>query len=295
MCIVLKHRHFVLGMRSSRRIGHGLAYLSICTFLFVLLLPLYWMAIGSFKSQAQSETLWPIQWIPNPLVPGNYVEGWKAGPWLHYLANTMTWAMGTTIGLLISISLTGYAFARMKFRGHEALFFLNLLLMLLPSQVTMIPVFMINSRLGWVGTWKPVIVPCFLAAAPQYVFLMRQFFRTIPTELSEAARIDGCGELGILCRIILPLSKPAMAVMVMGNISWAWSDFMTSVIYFRDPAHQTLVLGMQSFIINTTHQQIVRWGPLMAMSVVWAMPMMVLFYFSQRYFTQTFTLSGITG
>lgn len=284
-----------LGMRTTRRLGNLVAYVCILGFLALVLLPLFWTASTSLKTPDQVRSTVPIRWIPTPLYPENYRVGWAAQPWLKYLGNTLRWAVGTSIGLLISVTLPAYAFARMKFRGREALMFLNIILMLLPYQVTMIPVFMLNSKLGWVGSWNPVMVPCFLAAAPHLVFMLRQFFRTIPMELSEAARIDGCNELSIIWHIILPLTKPALAIIVVGNFQWAWSDLLTSLIYFRDPAHMTLVLGMQTFIDETTHGTTVLWGPLMAMSVVWALPMVVLFYFSQRYFVKTFTLVGITG
>ena len=295
MSSIVTRRRLRLGMSASRRLGQGAAYVLIAGFLVFSLMPLAWMVSTSLKTPEQVVVTVPIQWIPKPLYPQNYAKGWLAQPWLQYLSNTLQWAGGTTIGLLISVTLAAYAFARMRFPGREGLMFFNIVLMLLPGQVTMIPVFLLNSRLGFVGTWKPVLVPCFLAAAPQLVFMMRQFFRTIPMELSEAARIDGCSEIGIIWHVILPLTRPALAVLVMGNVMWAWSDLLTSLIYFRDKAHMTLVLGMQTFIYNTGHGTLVVWGPLMAMAVVWALPMVVLFYLTQRYFTQTFTLAGITG
>jgi multiple sugar transport system permease protein len=262
------------------------------SYLAIALLPLAWMVSVALQTEDQIRISIPVQWIPNPVTWENFQTGWAAQNWPRYYANTLFFALGSSIGLVISSTLAGYAFARLRFPGREALMLLNISLMLLPGQVTMIPRFIMWAKLDLVGTWWPVMIPFFLAGAPFYVFLMRQFLRGIPMELSDAARIDGCNEFGVFWRIIVPLVKPAIAVMVAGHITWAWNDLLLSLIYLKDEQHRQLILALQGFI-EVRGQ--VGWGPLMAMSTAVALPVIVVYFFVQRYFVQTFTLSGLKG
>jgi multiple sugar transport system permease protein len=154
---------------------------------------------------------------------------------------------------------------------------LNISLMLFPYQVTMVPTFVLMSKLHWIGTWLPGVVPFAFAASPWYVFLLRQFFRAIPEELSDAARIDGCGDLGILSRIILPLSKPVLALMVATHVTWCWNELLFPLLYFKDEQHRTLTLAMQNFI---QARGATDWGPMMAMALLIALPMVFVYHSS---------------
>ena len=284
---------FRLGKKASHIISQTLAYIAIAIFLIVALMPTAWMVSTSLQGEDQIRIRVPIQWIPNPATLENYRAGWQYDRnWALYFRNSIFYAVGSSIGLVISCTLAGYAFARMRFPGREALMYINIGLMLLPGQVTMIPRFIMFARMNLVGTWWPVMIPFYLACAPYYVFLMRQFLRAIPMELSDAARIDGCNELGIFWRIIVPLTKPAIAVMVAGHVTWTWNNLLTALIYMKPINMRPIILGLQSFI-GVRGQ--VGWGPLMAMSVLTAIPIVFVYFFLQRYFVQAFMLTGLKG
>lgn len=283
---------FTLGMRASRIIQHANAYLLIAAFLFFALLPVFWMFSNAFKTLEQMRITFPIQWIPNPVTLENFADGWRARDWLLHLRNTLMLAVFVLVPTMASCVLAAYAFARMRFPGSELLMMLNISLMLMPDFVTMVPRFVMMARMGWVGTWLPAIIPSMLALNPAMVFVLRQFFRAIPNELSEAARLDGCNDLGILWRIIIPLSKPILALQIVIVTAWAWNDLLFPLLYLKDKSMQTLTLAMMGFIGSRGDTQ---WGPMMAMSVLVSLPMMALSYYGQRYFTEGFTLTGIKG
>ncbi len=283
---------FVLGMRASRIIQHAIAYILIAVFLAIALMPLAWMFSGAFKTLEQMRITFPIQWIPNPVTLQNFADGWQERNWLLNLRNTLMLAVFVGVPTMTSCTLAAYAFARMRFPGSEFFMLLNISLMLIPDFVTMVPRYVLMARMGWIGTWLPAIVPSMLALNPAMVFVLRQFFRAIPNELSEAARLDGSNELGIYWRVILPLSKPILALQIVLITSWAWNDLLFPLLYLKDKSMQTLTLAMMGFIGIRGDT---RWGQMMAMSVLVSLPMMVLSYYGQRYFTEGFTLSGIKG
>lgn len=283
---------FVLGMRASRIIQHAIAYILIAVFLAIALMPLAWMFSGAFKTLEQMRITFPIQWIPNPVTLQNFADGWQERNWLLHLRNTLMLAVFVGVPTMTSCTLAAYAFARMRFPGSEFFMLLNISLMLIPDFVTMVPRYVLMARMGWIGTWLPAVVPSMLAINPAMVFVLRQFFRAIPNELSEAARLDGSNELGIYWRIILPLSKPILALQIVLITSWAWNDLLFPLLYLKDQSMQTLTLAMMGFIGIRGDT---RWGQMMAMSVLVSLPMMVLSYYGQRYFTEGFTLSGIKG
>ena len=193
-------------------------------------------------------------------------------------------------GTLLSSSIVAYGFARFRAPGLNVLFLLLLSTMMLPRQVTLIPVYLLFSRLGWVDTLKPLIVPAFFANAYD-VFLLRQFFMTIPLEMDEAARIDGAGTFTIFFRILLPLSLPALAAVAIFHFMWAWNDFFDPLIYLQHAEKYTLALGLQFF--NALHAQ--NTHLLMAASVVTVLPCVLLFFFAQRTFIQGIVISGVKG
>jgi multiple sugar transport system permease protein len=196
----------------------------------------------------------------------------------------------TMVGTVFSAALPAYGFSRLKWKGRDTLFLILIMTIMLPAQVTMMPVFLIFRWLGWTGTFLPLVIPPFLGGAFS-IFLLRQFFLTIPQELSDSARIDGCSELGILSRIIVPLAKPAIATVALFAFTNAWMDFLNPLIYLHDENSYTLAIGLQGFLGR--HQN--EWSLLMAAATVITLPMLVLFFFAQRTFIQGIALTGMKG
>lgn len=220
----------------------------------------------------------------------NYPDALAQFPFLRYLANTLILCTLTMIGTVLSAIVPAYGFARLKWKGRDQLFFLLLATLMLPPQVTMLPVFLLFRSLGWTGTQLPLVVPTFFGSA-FYIFLMRQFFMTIPQELSDAARIDGCSEMGILFRILAPISKPAIATVALLSFTSAWMDFNGPLIYLHDERTYTLAVGLLSFLGRHNGE----WGLLMAAATVITLPMLILFFFAQRTYIQGIVATGLKG
>ena len=220
----------------------------------------------------------------------NYTDAFRRIDFFHNLRNTLFICFTYVIGTVLSSSLVAYSFARIPWRGRNVMFVLVLSTMMLPYQVTLIPLFAVYSKLGWVGTFKPLVIPAFFGV-PFYIFLLRQFFLGVPEDLSAAARIDGCNEFGIYWRIILPLSKPALATTALFTFLFEWGDFLYPLVFLQDERQYTLALALQQF--QSQHES--AWGPLMAMSTVITIPIIILFFFTQRTFIQGITLTGLKG
>ena len=253
------------------------------------ILPFLWMVSTSLKPDTQI-FVWPPKWVPNPLQWVNYPRALNYIPFFHYYKNTLVICALSIVGVNLSCTLGAYSFSRIKWIGRDLLFYAYLSTMMLPYQVTMIPLFIVFKRLGWVGTNLPLIVPTFFGSA-FYIFLLRQFFMTIPQELSDSARIDGCTEFGIFWRIILPLARPALATITLFTFLNAYQDFMGPLIYLSEPYQYTISLGLQEF----RTQFGAEWQMLMAASTVAILPIIVLFFLVQRTFIQGITLTGIKG
>ena len=208
-----------------------------------------------------------------------------------FLCNTLLVCLLGVIGSVFSNALIAYGFTRIRWRGRDTLFALTLATMMVPFPVLMVPLYGVFKTLGWIGTLKPLWLPAFFGSAFN-IFLMRQFFRTIPEELSEAARIDGCSEWGIFWRIILPLSRPVLAVVALFHFLWAWNDFMGPLLYLTRKHTFTLALALQNY--QSQHGG-VQWHLLMAASVVVILPIIVLFFFTQKTFIKGIATSGIKG
>jgi len=220
----------------------------------------------------------------------NYVDAFQKMDFFLNLRNTLFICFANVIGVLLSSALVAYSFARIPWKGRDVVFVLVLATMMLPYQVTLIPLFAIYSKLGWVGTFKPLIIPAFFGV-PFYIFLLRQFFMGIPQDMSAAARIDGCTEFGIFWRIILPLSKPALATTGLFMFLFQWGDFLNPLVYLQDDRQYTLAVALQQF--QSMHESL--WGPLMAMSTVITIPIILLFFLTQKTFIQGITLTGLKG
>jgi len=253
--------------------------------LFVLglafMAPFLWLISTSLKTNDQIVQAEPA-WIPRPATLQNYLNAFHTVPLLEYGKNTLIVTLFSVFGALCSNTLVAYGFSRLQWRSREFFFILTLATLMLPFQVTMVPLFIMFSRLHWTNTYLPLIVPCFFGNA-FYIFLLRQFFLGIPRELSEAARMEGASELQILCHIILPLAKPALFTVALFQFLFSWNDFLGPLIYLNDQSKFTLALGlanMQSAI------GLSDFGMIMAAAVVTVAPVIFLFIFAQRYFIE---------
>lgn len=261
--------------------------LIILSVLFIF--PMFWMVSTSLKPSIE-QLRWPPVWIPNPFDWINYPQAMNFEPFFQYILNTLNYGVLSVIGTIISSSLVAYGFARIDFPEKNVLFVLMLATLMLPFQVTMVPLFILFKTLGWVGSFKPLVVPTFFGSAFN-IFLLRQFFMGIPVALSEAAYMDGASEFTIFWRIILPLSKPALATVALFQFIYAWNDFLGPLIYLNDQSLYTVSLGLQTYVSSYGTQ----WGLLMAASTIATLPIVLLFFLTQRTFIQGISLSGIKG
>lgn len=253
------------------------------------LLPFLWLVSGSLKTNPQIFAMPPI-WIPHPLQWKNYPQAFVHISFLLYVRNTLVIGLTALVGSLVSNTLVAYGFARIRWPGRDVIFLVVLATLMLPYAATMVPLFIVFKRIGWIGTYLPLIVPSFFGNA-FFIFMLRQFFLTIPFELSEAALIDGANELGILTRIILPLSRPALGIVALFQFMHAWGDYLGPLIYLRRTEEYTIALGLTLFL-NQYRQE---WALLMAASTMALSPIVLLFFFTQRTFIEGITLTGLKG
>ena len=261
------------------------AALAIGSVFFVA--PFLWMVSSSLKMN-DDIFLFPPRWIPSELHWENYTNALTFIPFFQYLFNTLLVASGNVIGNVLSASLVAYSFSRIAWRGRDACFYIMLGTMLLPPQVTMIPIFVIFRTFRLIDTYAPLILPAFLGT-PFFVFLLRQFFKSIPEALSEAARIDGCSEWQIYSRIVMPLSVTGLVTVIVFSFLWSWVDYLNPLIYIQSPDKFTLSLGLQQF--QSSHA--LEWGMLMAASTLMVLPVIVLFFVTQRVFVGGIMAGGL--
>jgi multiple sugar transport system permease protein len=276
--------------RLTRVLGKSLIYLVLTACSIVFLIPFVWLLLSSVKQESQIFS-WPPQWLPDPFWPQNYAQMFQLVPMLTYIKNTLKVTLLGVTGTVLSSALVGYGFARLRAPGLRILFGLCLATLMLPSQVTMIPVFLIFSKLGWIDTHLPLWVPAWFGGGAWNIFLFRQFFASIPRELEEAAMLDGASWLGIFWRIVLPNSKAVLAVVTVFAIQGFWTDIFNPVIYLNSRENYTLALGVTQMI----GAQVTRFGPLMAASVLMTVPMIALYFFVQRYIAEGVVMSGVKG
>lgn len=269
------------------RIGLGYALATLVAVLF--LLPLFWMISSSLKPNYQVLEF-PPRWLPNPVQWSNYPEALTYVPFGRYALNTLFVAVMVIIGHVLSCTVVAYAFARLRAPGKNILFLVLLATMMLPYPVTMIPVYIGFTTLGWVNTFLPLIVPAFFGS-PFYIFLLRQFFLTLPPELEDAARVDGANTLQIIWHVILPISIPALATVAIFSFQAAWNDFLPPLIYLHDQSKYTISLGLNFF--RSSYD--VRWAYLMAASLVTMLPVIIVFFLAQRQFIKGITVTGLKG
>jgi multiple sugar transport system permease protein len=279
----------------GRRVIVHAALLVICA---LAILPFLWMLSTSLKT-LDATMSYPPRWWPDPIQWQNYADVFR-----HEKANFLLWTRNTLIiavlgvgGTTLSSALVAYGFAKVRFVGRGPLFALMLSTMMLPFPVTMVSLFAMFKWLGdvsgveWIGTFKPLWVPAWFGSAFN-IFLLRQFFMTIPTELSEAARIDGCSDFGIFWRIILPLARPALAVVALFAFMGIWNDFLGPLVYLQRPEQFTLALGLQNFHSKAGGTS---WHLLMAASTLVVLPIILLFFLTQRTFIEGIATTGTKG
>jgi multiple sugar transport system permease protein len=264
------------------------AVLILLSILYVL--PFAWMISTSLKVDGQ-EIAMPPQWIPSPPVWSNYVRAMTASPMLWYLRNTLIIAVTSTVLGLLTASLAGYAFARLRFPGRNILFSLCLATLMLPGIVTLIPEFLLFKYLNWINTFLPLIVPWSLGGHALGVFLFRQYAMTIPYDFDEAARVDGASALRIWWSIIVPLSGPVLATLAILAFIHHWNDFLRPLVFLQDKDLRTLAIGLRLF----RGEFLVQWNLLMAASTLMLLPILALFFAAQRYFVQGIVMSGLKG
>lgn len=253
----------------------------------VFLIPFIWMLLTSVKSM---QDVYSNQVLPTHIFWENYKNAVTQIPFLRMTLNTVVITVLTVIGMVISSTLVAYSMSKIRWRGRTVLFPVIVATMMIPYQVTLIPLYMIWNKLGLIGTIVPLVLPAFFGGA-YYIFLLRQFFRTIPDSLLEAAEIDGAGEFRKFWTIVLPLCKPAIASVCIFTFLATWSDFMGPMLYLSDEESYTLSLGLQAFM----QQHYVEWGTLMAASAIFTIPVIVLFFFAQKYFIEGITVTGVKG
>lgn len=270
-------------------IGFSLIVLSVGLVFF--LFPIYWMVTASLKT-LDEVFLFPPSWWPKELQWQNYREALTFMPFGRYALNTILVTSANVVGTVLSCSLVAFAFARLRAKARDVMFLFVLSTMMLPPQVTMIPVYILFQRLGMVDTYWPLTLPAFFATSPFSIFLLRQFFMTVPKELDEAALIDGCSYFGIWWRVLLPAAKPALLTVALFTFTAHWNDLLGPLIYINSYEKLTLALGLANFraMYGAT-----PWHLLMAASIVVVAPCLLVYGLSQRYFMQGIVITGSKG
>lgn len=272
----------------KRALQRGATHVFLMLVSLTMITPFVWMVLSSFKSDGEMMAI-PMRWLPSIWRTENYVTTFSMAPWGRYLINTLVITGSSVLLQLLVASMAAYAFARLQFRLRNILFVIYLSTMMLPYQVTMVPSFIIIKNLGWIDNHLSLIIPN--AFSVFGVFMLRQFFLSIPTELEEAARIDGCGHLRLYYEIIMKNSKPALATLTLFIFMGVWNEFLRPMLYLNKQELWTMSLGLSKFRGN----YVSMWSNLMCGAVVTVIPVIVVFMFTQRYFIEGIVASGIKG
>jgi multiple sugar transport system permease protein len=271
------------------QLSHVILHLILAAGGVFMLLPFVWMISTSLKAQGDV-FLFPPKWIPSPIMWSNYVQSWTLKPMGLAFFNSIKISLIDTIGTVFTSSMAAFAFAKLQFRGRNVLFFMVLATLLIPVEVTLIPVFILFKRINWIDTHWPLIVPAVLTNA-YGVFLLRQFFMGLPDELGDAATIDGCNPFQIYWFIYLPLSGPALVTLGIFAFMFHWNEFLLPLIYLNSQARFTLPLMLASFQNGYTTE----WALLMAAATTALVPVIIIYLFGQRYFVRGIALTGLKG
>lgn len=278
--------------KRRRLIKNAIAYFFLAIIGITMLIPFLWMLSTSLKEPTavfERYSAWWRNWLPSPVVWSNYIRAWRAVPFGRFYLNSIFVATCVTFGQVITSSFAAYAFARLKFPGRDKIFFGYLATLMIPYAVIMIPVFILLKLIGWIDTYKALTIPAMFSAYG--TFMLRQFFMTLPRELEDAAKIDGCSLFGIFWRIILPLSKPAIATLTTFTFMGNWMSFIWPLLVINRTALKTLPIGLAYF----QSQYTTDWTLLMAASVMATIPVIIVFVFNQRFFIEGIKLTGIKG
>lgn len=283
-------RDVATSRKQSRSILTILTYGALILLSLGYLLPWAWMITTSLKNPSEL-AVWPPVWIPNPIRWDNYLLAFQQAPFLRYALNTLTIALPSVVGAVLSNTLVAYGFACIRWPGRNIVFAFVLATLMLPGFVTFIPLYIIFRKLNWIDTYLPLIVPTFLGNA-FFIFLLRQFFLRLPEELSDAARVDGAAEWTIFWRVILPLAKPALAVVALFQFLGSWNDYFGPLIYLNDQSKYTISLGISNM---QSAYGFSNFAWIMAATCMSVLPIIVLFFFAQRSFIEGIALTGLKG
>jgi multiple sugar transport system permease protein len=265
-------------------------HVGVIAFGFVMLYPLLWMVSSSFKASDEIFTN-VTSLIPRRFTLDNYAQGWAGFggiPFITFFRNSLFYSVVGTLLVVCSSAITAYGFARLRFVGQRFWFTMMLLTLMLPIQVQVIPEYILFTKLGFLNTFWPLLLPR-IGGQAFFIFMIMQFIRGIPRELDEAARIDGCGHWQIFRRVMLPLMGPALGTTAIFTFIWTWSDFFTPLIYLTDPYTYTVPVALRSFLDATTAS---NWGAMFAMSVVTLIPLFLAFLFGQRFLVKGIATTG---
>ncbi len=277
--------------RPARRVGgSAVAYVVLTVIGVTFALPFLWLLSTSLKVQG-TEFAFPPIWIPPVIQWSNYPDALQTVPYLLYFKNTLVITAAATIGTLITASMAAFGFARIRFPGRAFWFMVLLSTLMLPEVVTLVPKYILFSRLHWINTYLPLTVPLWFGGGAFNIFLLRQFFMTIPYDLDEAARMDGGTNFQLYWQIMLPLSKPALTTVTIFSVIYNWNDFLNPLIYLNQPQYFTLALGLEFF--QTEYGT--NWALMMAAATMMIIPIIALFFAAQRYFIEGIQLTGLAG
>jgi multiple sugar transport system permease protein len=279
-----------LGQKRRTQLGRLLLHLVLIAVGLTFLAPFAWLLSTSLK-QSGTEFAYPPQWIPHPIMWSNYKTALvTVVPFFTYFKNTMTITVGATVGDVLMSAVVAYSFARLRWPGRNVMFMATLATLMLPSIVTIIPTFLLMRYLHWIDTFYPLIVPAWAGGSAFSIFLFRQFFMTIPLELDEAARMDGANPLRIFWNVIMPLSGPVLATVVIFDVLNNWNDLFNPLIFLNSESNYTMALGLTQYAVghNGTFYNLQ-----MAASVVMTIPVILLFFFAQRYFMRGIVTTGL--
>lgn len=263
------------------------AFLIVLAILFIL--PIFYLFMGSFKAESELFRV-PFKWLPDKFQFGNFINMFSSIPFFKYLKNTMIIVVCNIVGSLLSCSLVAYGFSRLRWPGRDKVFILVLITMILPYQVTLVPLFLMFTKMKWIGTFLPLTVTCFFGN-PFFIFLLRQFFTGIPQDISEAARIDGAGEFTIFSKLVIPMAKPALTTVAIFAFIRSWNDFLGPLVFLGKDELYTLSLAASMLKSNLDP----NWSLLLALGAVMILPVLILFFVMQKYFIQGIAMSGIKG
>jgi len=277
-----------------RYVGRGIVYLFTLGLGLMFMLPFFWTLTSAFKTPRELY-IFPPTWFPAVPQPLNFVKVWQVVPFARWTANSLTIAFFNVLAEVIVAAAVAYGFSRYRFAGREVLFVILLSTMMLPAYITIIPSFLMYRILGWIDTHMPLIVPAFFGGGAFNIFLLRQFFMTIPTDFDEAAYVDGASSFTIFWKLILPLSKPALSTVAIFAFLGSWNNFLGPLIFLNTTNKFTLPLGITYFRVAPMEGSEPREHLLMAASVTVTMPALILFFAAQRYFISGIVMSGLKG